>query len=89
MTERTGQKDVIAPPQRREQHREDPAHWGWHGEWGRGARIAGWVVTAALLLMITSVDYGFSGAAWLIGLAATIVAILVWDARRRRTWWRK
>lgn len=68
---------------------EDPREWGWHGEWGRASRIAGWIVVVLLLVMITSTAYNFSGGAWLIGIAAVIATMLGWDARRRKNNWRK
>jgi hypothetical protein len=38
---------------------EDPRQWGWHGEWGAGARLGGLVVAAILLLMLTATNYQF------------------------------
>lgn len=67
---------------------ERPSDWGWHGEWGGAARIAGWLVTIILLLMITTTHYNFSGAAWLIAIAAALVAALTWDTYRRKNSWR-
>jgi hypothetical protein len=32
---------------------------GWHAEWDRGARIAGWVVTAIVALLTTATNYQF------------------------------
>ena len=82
--------DVSVPDDYHHDHPEEhPTEWGWHGEWGRAARIAGWVVVIILLLMITATHYNFSGAAWLIGIAAAIVVALAWDARRRKNSWRR
>jgi hypothetical protein len=82
--------DLGSPDDYRDRHPDEhPSDWGWHGEWGRVSRIAGYVVAAILLLMITSTAYNFSGGAWLIGLAAAIVAALIWDAYRRKNAWRK
>lgn len=67
---------------------DQPSDWGWHGEWGRTSRIAGWVVTVILLLMITATHYNFSGAAWLLAIAAALVAALTWDTHRRKSTWR-
>lgn len=67
---------------------ERPGDWGWHGAWGRAGRAAGWVTTGILLLMITSTHYNFSGAAWLIAVAAVLVAALTYDNHRRRNSWR-
>jgi Protein of unknown function (DUF2631) len=82
--------DVGAPADYTHEHPgEHPSDWGWHGEWGRTARIAGWVVVAILLLMITTTHYNGSGAAALILFAAGIVGALLYDIQRRRTSWRK
>jgi hypothetical protein len=68
---------------------EHPSDWGWHGEWGRASRIAGWVVAIILLLMITATHYNDAGALALgLGALALIVA-LVWDIQRRKNSWRK
>jgi hypothetical protein len=68
---------------------EHPAQWGWHGEWGRAARIAGWVVAALLLLMLTTTQYNMAGATWLIGIAIGMAVVLIWDIQRRKNAWRK
>ena len=69
--------------------REHPSDWGWHGEWGRWARVAGWVCVIILLLMITATHYNGAGAVGLITTAVLLVIALVWDIQRRRTAWRK
>lgn len=68
---------------------EDPKQWGWHGEWGRGARIGGWVVAAILLLMTTATNYQFEYHLTLRLLAAGLIAVLVRDRIRRRNQWRR
>ena len=68
---------------------EHPTDWGWHGEWGRASRIAGWVVAIILLLMITATHYNRSGNAWLIIFAAGLIGGLIWDAQRRKNAWRR
>lgn len=84
------EQDLGSPDDYRDHHpHEHPSDWGWHGEWGRVSRIAGYVVAAILLLLITSTSYNFSGAAWLIGFAAAIVVALIWDAYRRKNSWRR
>lgn len=82
--------DGGAPEEYQQQHPgERPEQWGWHGEWGRTARIGGWLVVIILLVMITATHYNFSGAAWLVAFAAALVAALTWDAHRRRNTWRR
>lgn len=82
--------DLGAPEDYTQHHpTEHPSDWGWHGEWGRSARIAGWVVAAILLLMITTTHYNGMGTLSLVLFAAAIVVTLLWDIQRRRTSWRK
>ncbi|WP_127782750.1 DUF2631 domain-containing protein [Rhodococcus sp. X156] len=68
---------------------EPSAEWGWHGEFPKATRIGGWVVAAILLLMLIGNHQGRVEDLWLIGLAALLVFILVRDAMRRRTSWRR
>jgi Protein of unknown function (DUF2631) len=79
-----------APEDYAEHHpTEHPSDWGWHGEWGRVARIAGWVVVAILVVMITATHYNGTGTLSLIAIAALLVIVLIWDIVRRRTSWRQ
>jgi hypothetical protein len=79
-----------APEDYAEHHpTEHPSDWGWHGEWGRAARIAGWVVVAILLVMIGATHYNGTGSLALIVTAAALVIALLWDVNRRRTSWRR
>ena len=68
---------------------EHPSDWGWHGEWGRAARITGWIVVAILVVMITATHYNGTGTLSLIAVAAGLVIVLLWDINRRRTSWRQ
>jgi hypothetical protein len=70
-------------------HHDDPEDWGWHGEFGRSARIAGWVVAAILAVMCTATHYNHSGAFWLLFFTAGLILVLVWDVQRRKNAWRK
>lgn len=67
---------------------ERPEQWGWHHEWGRAARLAGWITAGLLLSMHATVQYGVAGRAWLTSFALAIVAMLLWDAHRRKYAWR-
>ena len=67
---------------------EQPSDWGWHADFGRPARIGGWVTVVALLLMVTATHYNGTGALALIVTAALLVLGLLWDINRRRTAWR-
>jgi Protein of unknown function (DUF2631) len=83
-------QDLGAPEDYTHEHPgEHPSDWGWHGEWGKSARVAGWVVVVILLLMMTTTHYNGSGLFWLGLFAAGIVLALLWDMQRRRTSWRK
>lgn len=67
---------------------EQPADWGWHAEFGKWARIGGWVSAAALILFNFTTRYSRTEAIWLWGFAVSIVALLILDAYRRRNAWR-
>jgi hypothetical protein len=83
-------QDLAVPADYREHHpNEHPSDWGWHGEWGRWSRVAGWVVVVILLLMTTATHYNDSGTAWLVGGALVLAGMLLWDHRRSRNAWRK
>jgi len=82
--------NIGAPDDYAADHPTDhPSDWGWHAEWGRAARVAGWVVVLILLVMITATHYNGTGTLSLIAMAAALVAALLWDINRRRTSWRK
>ena len=84
------QPDLSLPDDYKHDHPDEhPTDWGWHGEWGRAARIGGWVVAIILLLMITATHYNHSGTGWLVGFTAALFVVLIWDAQRRRHSWRK
>jgi hypothetical protein len=84
------QPDLGSPPDYVVDHPDEhPEDWGWHGEWGRAARIAGWVVAIVLVIMLTTTHYNAAGSVWLIGVAAALIVALIWDIQRRRNAWRK
>jgi uncharacterized protein DUF2631 len=68
---------------------EHPEDWGWHGEWGRTARVGGWIVAIILVVMITATHYNHSGTGWLLLFAFSLILMLGWDAHRRKNAWRK
>lgn len=67
---------------------DDPRQWGWHGQWGRGARGGGWVVIAVLLLMTTATNYQFEYHLTLWLMAAALAVVLLLDRSRRKNRWR-
>lgn len=65
-----------------------PEDWGWHGTTGRKGRIGAFFAAVILFLMQFTNHEGNTENLWLVGLALAIVAILVWDWRRRKNAWR-
>ena len=68
---------------------EPSAEWGWHGEAPRLTRAAGWVSAAILLVFLIGNHRGHVEDLWLTGMALVLVVILLRDAAKRRTSWRK
>jgi hypothetical protein len=68
---------------------EQPSEWGWHHDFGKAARVGGWVSVILLLLMITSTHYNGAGTMALTISAGLLVLGLAWDIHRRRTSWKK
>ncbi|MGC0363501.1 ABC-type Fe3+-siderophore transport system permease subunit [Rhodococcus sp. 27YEA15] len=60
------------------------AAWGWSGEGLKTFRFFGWFFAAFLLLMIIGNHHGKVEDLWLIGIAATMVFVLVRDIIIRR-----
>ena len=84
------QPDLSLPDDYKHDHPDEhPTDWGWHGEWGRAARVAGFVVAAIVLLMITATHYNGQGTLFLGLTAAAIVLGLMWDRHRRKNAWRQ
>ncbi len=68
---------------------ERPEMWGWHAHFGKLARIAGVVVAASLVLLLTTTHYNDSGDVALWIFTGGIIVSLIWDYQRRRTSWRQ
>lgn len=82
-------RESSEPPDYQEDHpEEDPRQWGWHGQWGRGSRIGGWVVAALLVLLLTATNYQWEYRITLLVLALLLVLTLLVDRRRRDQSWR-
>ena len=81
------QHDPHAEQQDGRRH-ERPEDWGWHGEFGRWARVAGWLSVALLVGLLFTARYNRVEAIWLLATAALLVAILIWDWYRRKNAWR-
>lgn len=70
--------------------RDEPsAEWGWHGGFPKATRFAGWFTVFALLIMLIGNHENNTENVWLVGLAIAVAAGLLFDARRRRTAWRR
>jgi hypothetical protein len=69
---------------------EKPSDWGWNQDFGRMARIGGWISVIILVLMATRsvTHYNDAGTVALLVTAALLVLGLGWDIHRRRTAWR-
>jgi hypothetical protein len=87
-TRRAGDPAGADPPAEVHRH-ERPEDWGWHGHFGRIARIAGWLAVVVLLLQNVTTYYNTSQAPWIYGLTALLVFLLIRDRYRRRNAWRQ
>ena len=67
---------------------ERPEDWGWHGETGKAGRIGAWFAVLALLTYLWGNHEGRMEDLWIVGIAALLVLILLWDIRRRKNAWR-
>ncbi|HEV7203370.1 MAG TPA: DUF2631 domain-containing protein [Jatrophihabitans sp.] len=84
------QPDLSLPDDYKHDHPEEhPTDWGWHGEWGRAARVAGWVVAIILVLMMLPSHYNGQGTLFLGLVAGGLVVALLWDRTRRKNAWRQ
>ena len=84
------QPDLSLPEDYKTDHPDEhPTDWGWHGEWGRAGRVAGWITAIILLLMITATHYNGMGTLFLSLFAGGIIVCLIWDIRRRKNAWRQ
>ncbi|HVX44803.1 MAG TPA: DUF2631 domain-containing protein [Mycobacteriales bacterium] len=70
------------------QEMEKPEDWGWHGEMGRAARIAGWASFVVLLLMNIGNQTRHNENFWVTGIALLLAVILLIDRHRRKNAWR-
>ncbi len=68
---------------------EPSADWGWHGNFYKLSRGAGFLSAVALILMTIGNHQHNTENIWLIGIAAGLILLLALDVRKRRTAWRK
>lgn len=86
--EQPGREEALV---RRDAHpveHERPEDWGWHGETGRAGRIGTWIAVLITLSYLIGNHEGRVEDLWIIGIALTMVGILLWDIRRRKNAWR-
>ncbi len=67
---------------------EEPADWGWHGETGKWGRRGAWFAVVAVLSYLIGNHEGRVEDLWVLGIAALLITVLVWDIVRRRNAWR-
>ncbi|HEX7306930.1 MULTISPECIES: DUF2631 domain-containing protein [unclassified Lentzea] len=70
-------------------HEEPSADWGWHGTLPKGTRIAGWLSAVFCFLMLIGNHHGQTENIFLVATGVAIIAMLLWDAARRKTSWRR
>lgn len=67
---------------------ERPEEWGWHHEMGKYGRLTLVLPIVFLFAMLFGNHDGQVEDLWLIGSALALIAIMIWDARRRKNAWR-
>ncbi len=69
---------------------ETPSTWGWNADFGKLARVGGWISVIGLILMATKsvTHYNGAGTLALLITAGLLIVGLGWDMHRRRTAWR-
>ena len=85
---RPGHEDAVVRAGAHPVAHERPEEWGWHGETGKLGRVGAWIATLILLSFLVGNHEGRMEDLWLIGIAGTMVIILVWDIFRRKNAWR-
>ncbi|WP_199439084.1 DUF2631 domain-containing protein [Umezawaea beigongshangensis] len=70
-------------------HDEPSAEWGWHGSFPVGMKIAGWLSTAFVLIMLIGNHEGFTEDIWLVAFGVAMAAGLIYHQVRSKTSWRR
>ncbi|WP_448640564.1 DUF2631 domain-containing protein [Geodermatophilus sp. URMC 63] len=83
-----GREEGVARAGEQPIEHERPEDWGWHGRAGKWAQVAGWLTTLAILSYLWGNHEGRMEDLWLVGIAAIMIGILLWDLHRKRTAWR-
>jgi len=71
-----------------EHRHEQPADWGWHGEFGKWARVGGVVCIGLLILLNFTTRYSGTEMIWVDGFAVLLAIMLGMDYYRRKNAWR-
>ena len=84
-----GREEAVVRADAHPVEHERPEDWGWHGETGKLGRFGAWVAILILLSFLVARNHeGRMADLWVIGIAAVMVIILLWDIRRRKNAWR-
>ena len=83
-----GREEAVVRADAHPVEHERPEEWGWHGEMGKWGRRLAVIPILFLLSMLIGNHEGRMEDLWVIGFALGMVAILLWDARRRKNAWR-
>jgi Protein of unknown function (DUF2631) len=84
-----GREEAVVRADAHPVEHEHPADWGWHGETGKWGRVGAWIAIVILLMYLVGRNHeGRVEDLWIIGIAAVMVLILLWDMRRRKNAWR-
>jgi uncharacterized membrane protein YeaQ/YmgE (transglycosylase-associated protein family) len=83
-----GREEAVVRTDAHPVEHERPEEWGWHGETGKLGRIGAWIATLILLSFLIGNHQGRMEDLFLIGIAAVMIVILVWDIFRRKNAWR-
>ena len=84
-----GREEAVVRTDAHPVEHERPEDWGWHGETGKWGRVGAWIAILALLGFLVGRNHeGHVEDLWVLGIAAVMVLILLWDMRRRKNAWR-
>jgi hypothetical protein len=83
-----GHGEALAHADEHPVEHERPEDWGWHGETGKWGRAGAWIAVLVTLTFLIGNHEGRIEDAWVLGIAAIMVLVLIWDIRRRKNAWR-
>ncbi len=68
---------------------EPSVEWGWHQHFPRAARVTGIVVGVIILTLVTAHPATGTEIAYVVGTAALVIGVAIWDAVSHRNSWRR